>query len=202
VAAGRKRTRAALGFSVHTGWAALVAAAGPVGAPLVVDRRRVEMIVGGDPGKPPYVYHAARNLDLRAAERLVREWTEVSRTKARAAVRAAIADLEGCEVVAASILVSDRALAADLQAILQSHTLIHAAEGELYRSAIRNAAEAAGLPVVEVRTKEVHGKAARTFGMSESKVAQLLAQIGKAAGKPWAKDYKEAWLAALIALST
>jgi len=202
VAAGRKRIRAALGFSVHTGWAALLAAAGSLESPLVLDRRRVEMIAGSDPGKPPYVYHAAQNVDLRAAERLVREWTAVSLAKARTAVRAAIADLEAYEVVAASILVSDRALTANLEAILQSHALIHAAEGELYRSSIRQAAESAGLRVVEVRTKQVHRQTATTLGISESKLVQHLAQIGKAVGKPWAKDHKEAFLAALIALST
>ena len=200
MAAGRKRDRAALGFSVHTGWAALVAVAGPVDDPVVLERRRVEMIPGSDPEKPPYVYHAARNLALPAAERLVREWTEVAQTRARAAVAAAVADLQSHEPVAAAILVSGQREVASLEAILQSHALVHAAEGEMYRNAIRAAVAAAGLAVVEVRAKEVHRKAAGAFGMTEAGVTQHLGRIGKAAGRPWDKDNKEACLAALIAI--
>jgi hypothetical protein len=207
VAAGRKQVRAALGFSVHTGWAALVAVAGPVEQPVVLDRRRVEMIPGSEPEKPPYVYHAARNLALPAGDRLVREWTAIAQTRARAQLAAAVAELASHQLVAAAILVGGQSGRSgqygmrSLETILQSHALVHAAEGEMYRDAIRVGAEAAGLAVVEVRAKEVHRQAAKAFGMTEAKVAEHLGRIGKAAGRPWDKDNKEACLAALIALS-
>ncbi len=58
---------AALGFSVHTGWAALVALSGPADAPQVVDRRRIELIDGPDADAARFLYHLASELDLPAA---------------------------------------------------------------------------------------------------------------------------------------
>ncbi len=37
-------TRATLGFRVHSGWAAAVALCGPLDAPVVVDRRRIQLV--------------------------------------------------------------------------------------------------------------------------------------------------------------
>lgn len=47
---------AALGFRAHSGWAAMVALAGALNAPLVVDRRRLEL---ADPHRtgPMQPYH-------------------------------------------------------------------------------------------------------------------------------------------------
>ncbi len=187
---------------MHTGWAAALALAGPAREPVVLDRREVEMIAGSDPEKPPYVYHAGRNLDLRAAEKLVRESAAVSRKKAEAAVREVVAALagEGYEIVAAALPVSDRAVSAPLESILASHALIHAAEGELYRGAIREAVQEVGIEVRTVRAKEIPARAAAALGIPEAKIADWLARLGRAAGKPWAKDQKDACLAAVIAL--
>jgi hypothetical protein len=198
----RNRGRAALGFSVHTGWAAALALGGPAREPEVLDRRRVEMILGSDPGKPPYVYHAARALDLRGAEKLVREYTAVSRKKADAAVKEMVAALKerDMEVVAGAVLVADKGTTPSLEAILASHTLIHAAEGEMYRSVIRDAIGAAGIAARDVRAKEVKARAAAALGTTEAKLGDWLERIGRAAGKPWAKDQKDACLAALLAL--
>jgi hypothetical protein len=51
----------------------MLAASGPPSALKILERRRIEMIAGHDPGQPPFVYHAARALPLPAAEQLVRE---------------------------------------------------------------------------------------------------------------------------------
>jgi hypothetical protein len=170
---------------------------------LVLDRRRLEMIPGHDPGKPPFVYHAARELPPSGAERLVRESADVSRARATAAIRMAVDEIENDQraVVATGILVGDRALSVRLEAILRSHAMVHAAEGELFRGAIRDASEALGIPVIEVRPRDLRARAALVLGTSPDAVAPLLAQIGKAAGPPWTKDQKEACLAARIALS-
>jgi hypothetical protein len=203
MAAARKRGRAALGFSVHTGWAAMVAVSGPATSAAVLDRRRLVMIPGSDPESPRFVYHAARELQLEPAERLIRESAELSHGRAKAALQAVVEELGTREyqTVAVGIIVGNRPLSAALDAILKSHSLVHAAEGELFREAIRSASRTVGIPIAEVRAKDLHARAATALGVSDGRVAQVLARIGRAAGKPWAKDQKDACLAALSALS-
>jgi hypothetical protein len=197
-------TRAALGFSAHTGWAVLVAVSGPTASAAILDRRRIEMMPHRDVKRPRFVYHAAQKLPRAAAERLVRESTEMSWTNAKAAIRAAADDLrtKGHEVVACGIIVGNKRLTAPLETILDSHALIHTAEGQLFRDAIRRAAEKLGLTVAEVGAKEVAPRAAKALRLSDKQLAERLATIGAAAGRPWSKDHREACLAALIALST
>jgi hypothetical protein len=180
----------------------MVAVSGPPGSAAIVDRRRLEMMPGNDPESPRFVYHAARKLPLEPAGRLVRESAELSLARAKAAVQAAVEALatREHEVVAGGIVVGNRPLAAPLEAVLESHSLIHAAEGELFRGAIRNALQALGIPVADVRARDLLSRAAAILGVPAGRVAQHLERIGRMAGKPWAKDQKDACLAAVIAL--
>ena len=75
--------------------------------------------------------------------------------------------------------------------VLASHMLLHAAEGELYRSVLVDADAAAGLAVHVVPPDAVTVDAH----------ADLLATMGKAAGAPWRADHKLAVVAALAALT-
>jgi hypothetical protein len=200
---GRKGRRTALGFAVHTGWAAMVAVApGPKSSVEVLDRRRLEMLAGSDPETPRFVYHAARELRLDAAERLIREFADLSLARAKTALRAAVEELvaKGYEVVASSIIVGGRPLPPSVDTILKSHTMIHAAEGELFRGAIRGASESLEIPVTEVRARDLPSRAAATLRIAVEDVEKHLNGIGRAAGRPWAKDHKDACLAATIAL--
>lgn len=191
----------ALGFSVHTGWAAMTAVCGTATSPVVLDRCRLEMIQG-DPGHPRFVYHAARGLEPEAAERFIRTCAELSRAKAHAALEGAVERLraQGYEVVASSILTSDRPLTALLESILKSHSLVHSAEGELFRESIRSASGAMGIPAIDVRFGDLDGRAARALGIDAGRLEQHLAGIGRAAGRPWARDQKQSYLAAVVAL--
>jgi hypothetical protein len=203
MAAGRHHGHAALGFAVHTGWAAMVAVSGPATSAAVLDRRRLEMIPGSERRHPRFVYHAARELSLEFAERFIRECADLSCANAKEALRVAIEDLgkRGYEVVAGSIIIGNRPLTAPLESILKNHSLVHTAEGELFRATIRSAGQALGVPVNEVRANELSSRAAAALGVSESRAERHLAGIGRAAGKPWAKDQRDACLAALIALA-
>ena len=71
--------RAGVGFREHTGWAAMVALGGGVTAPVVLARSRYELSEGD---LPRAVYHAARQLDLENAGRLVQQVGLVARTAA------------------------------------------------------------------------------------------------------------------------
>ena len=203
MAVGRRPSRAALGFAVHTGWAAMVAvSSGSTSSVEVLDRRRLEMIAGRDPEIPRFAYHAAKDLPLDAAERLIRGITQRSLASAKTALKAAVEELETRDyrVVASCLIVGGRPLPASLASILQSHALIHTAEGELFRGALRGASESLEIPVTEVRAKELRSRAAGALRISTGHMEQHLEEIGRVAGRPWAKDQKEACLAAAIAL--
>jgi hypothetical protein len=195
-------TRAALGFRVHTGWAALVATVGPAREPDVVDRRRVEMIAGHDPGKPPFVYHAAALLALPEARRMVRAQQAIACQHARVAVSAAVEELRarGHRVVGGAIIGGNRALDSPFETILASHALIHAAEAELYRGAIADACETLKLPVTMVPANQLYAQAMKRFGGDKESLRRALTNAGRAIGKPWTLDQKESLLVALLAL--
>jgi len=193
----------ALGFSVHTGWAALVAvsipAAGEIG---LLDRRRIVMIPDGDREEPRFVYHAARELSLPEAELRVRSSSERAQRNAGEAIDAAVKDLgtTGSRIVASGVVGGGRTPSGSLEAILSSHSLVHAAEGALFREAVRAASESRDLRITEVPAKQLAALAARRLGLSPAKLETLLAQVGRQAGPPWAKDQRDACLAAVIAL--
>jgi hypothetical protein len=195
--------QAALGFRTHTGWAAMIAVARTSESPLpiVVNRRRIEMIGGSDPEGPRFVYHAAAKLKPDAAERSVREAEMVALERAKEELGTALRELrrEGYQVVASGMVGVNRSLSSSLEAILRAHSLIHAAEGELFRQAIVGASQALRLPVVSVPGQQLYSQAGEKLGISLEGLRQRLAEVGRAAGKPWAQDQKEAFLAALLA---
>jgi hypothetical protein len=189
---------ATLGVATHTGWAALIVVSQKLE---VVDRRAVRMIDGSDPDAPPFVFHAARGLGLAAAERFVREQAQLARGEAQAALVTMVAELRrrGHELIASGLIVGDGAPLPKLEKILASHALVHAAEGRLFRDAIKRASETLHIPVVEVGARQLERRAAARLGISLAKLPARLEAIGRSAGRPWAKDQKTAFLAAMLA---
>ena len=186
---------AAIGLRPHSGWAALVAVAGTAAAPEVVDRRRVELVAAGDPNQP---YHAAEDLGLEEARKLLTRLEKGSeRLAAKALSEAADASRrKGRALVAGGlVLASGRPLPA-LPEILASHALIHTADGEHYRRALRDAAASLRLPLLEVKEKELWSRASKRLGRSPERLHREIDALGKPLGPPWTADQK---LAALIA---
>jgi hypothetical protein len=181
---------AAIGFRAHSGWATAVALAGPADSPVVVARRRIEMRERGAAG-PSQPYHAAVGLDIREAERLVRECAARAAELAVAALRGLVEDLGrlGHPVVGCGLLLgSGRPLPA-IEKILASHPLLHTAEGELFRNALRAASLECGLPVSEVKER-----------LLAEDLKRQAAGLGKAIGPPWRQDEKLAAAVAWMAL--
>ena len=174
----------------------MLAVAGSPRAPVILDRRTIEMIAGHNPEAPPFVYHAARKLPLAAAERFVRETAKLAESRARAALSAA---LDGYEVSAVAIITGAAPRASTLEAILANHSAVHAAEGALYRGAIARACAAHKIRVLEIPKRELPARAARALGIAVDELPERLAAIGRAAGRPWAEDQKDALLAAVSA---
>jgi hypothetical protein len=173
--------RTALGIRAHSGWAAVVAVAGTLDAPRVLDRRR---IVISDPGLKGsgQPYHAAAGLPLRRAE---------ARGLAVEAISVAVQGLrsQGHEVAGCAILLGSGRQLPELEKILASHALIHTAEGEMFRDVLRSAAEECRLAVTGVREKTIDPKA-----------LARLASLGKLIGPPRTQDQKYATAAGLTVL--
>src|SRR5690349_13050691 len=157
--AGSSPRAGALGFSVHTGWAAMVAVARTGKALSILDRRRVGMLPISAIHRPeasPHVYHAARELGLEDARALLRLAEDQARSKAREALGAAIAELQGRghRIVGSGIITAREGPSRSLAEILQNHTLVHAAEGALFRAVLRSTSEELGLRVIQVPAPE------------------------------------------------
>lgn len=187
---------AALGFRAHSGWAALVVVGGSRRSPGVLDRRRIELADPAIPGsKQPY--HAVERLELKEAEKLVRSCVDTARRLARQALRAVVDDLRksGHEVVGCGMLLGSGRPATTLAATLASHALIHTAEGEMFREALRHACKHWSLTVSGVREREIYERGAAELRLRVDELQGRLSELGRAIGPPWRQDEK---LAALV----
>src|SRR5581483_9469088 len=106
-------------------------------------------------------------------------------------------DIGACGI----LLASGRPLP-DLAAILASHALIHTAEGECFRDAIRQTSRERGLHVREVKERDLYGVClAAELRRSRADLDRVLTAWGKQIGSPWRQDEKFAALVAWLALS-
>jgi hypothetical protein len=192
---------AALGFRLHTGWAALVAIAGVPGQFQVLLRRRVELLPRGD-SVPRFVYHKAAELPPSQAAELVRRAEAASEESALTAVKEVLDHLQSLSVVvkAGGIACSSRPMPSELSAVLRSHPMIHTAEGVLFQRAVTSACQGHRLAVISVREKEVWKNAASRWSLKEEELRQEVEGLRKSVGAPWGTDQKTAMAFALLAL--
>ncbi|MBC8645656.1 MAG: hypothetical protein H7X85_00710 [Thermoanaerobaculia bacterium] len=192
---------AAVGLRAHSGWAALVALAGPKASPSVVDRRHMELDDGKIKGaRQPY--HAAEGLPLARAEKLIGRCEETSRRLALDGLRTALVALrKEHEVVGCGLLLASGRPLGPLSDTLASHAKIHTADGEHFRQALAHAGGQCGLPVARVREKEVRRELARAMGWAEEELDRRLADLGRKIGPPWRQDEKLAAAASWLVLT-
>ncbi len=180
----------ALGLRAHSGWAALVAVAGSIDAPQVLDRRRI-IIADPDIAGSKQPYHAATGLAFDEAEALVTAAIESSRTWAIEALSAAVKNLwsRGHEVVGCAVLIRTGKPLPDLAKILTSHALIHTAEGQMFRDVLLWAAKECRLPAIAVPE-----------GSLDESMLDRVGSLGKLIGPPWTQDQKFAAVAGFMKL--
>lgn len=192
---------AAIGFAAHSGWAAAVGVSQVDNGFRVLVRDRFEM---ADPrvsgSKQPY--HAVRSLPIgEAAERLA-GYSATAELMASEAIQRIVEQLgeRGYRVIGGGILESAGRKGKSLEEILRSHPLIHAADGDHFRSAITGAAARRGLALVRVPARELESQAAVATGTSVPALRQLLQTAGRECGPPWRSDQKSAALLAWLVL--
>jgi hypothetical protein len=192
---------AAIGLRAHSGWAAAVAITVPADAPVAIMRRRIEMMERGVNG-PSQPYHAAVGLDIREAEQFVANSAARAAALATTALRAMVEDLRqlGHGVSGCGLLLASGRPLPPLEKILASHPLLHTAEGELFREALRAACRECELPVTAIKERELFSQAAADLRLPAERIERHVAAMGKGIGPPWRQDQKFAAVAAWLAL--
>ncbi|MFZ0860638.1 MAG: hypothetical protein WB781_18875 [Candidatus Sulfotelmatobacter sp.] len=194
--------RAALGFRMHSGWGVFVAITGDADSVEIVDRKRIIITDGGMPGANQPYHHAA-GLGSTESESHIENCAAVSERLALAAIAQVIRELDGREyrIAGAAVLLASGRPLPSLAKILASHPLIHTAEGEFFRTAIRNACARLKISIEAIRERELEERVRAAFGSSARRVQHRIATAGRSIGPPWTKDHKAAALAALLVLS-
>ena len=188
----------AAGVVCHSGWCVMVTVQGPPARPLVVDRRRADLVAADLPGP---LYHAARAMPLDEAERLVRRVEASARRHAWSALEALRADLGArAELRAVSVRRSGSPVPPTVAGVLASHPAMHTAEGALYRDVIRAAAQELDVVVHDHDPRLDAERAAPLLGTTPGELEAHLRSTGRALGPPWRKDHRVAVLAAALAL--
>jgi len=193
--------RACIGFRVHSGWAVVVTVAGSTASPSVVDRRRMQL-VDSFVYKFRQPYHTAEQMSLKEGAEFIKRVETESRDLARSGIDALQRQLTrvGHDVVGCGLLLSSGRELPVLAQILASHALIHTADGELFRDAIRDACTRCKLPVSGIKEKDLFDVAARSLRLEPAALKHRMTELGKPVGAPWSQDQKLAALAAWLSL--
>jgi hypothetical protein len=192
---------AAVGFRVHSGWSALVAVALESRRPVVLCRKRVQLVetFNYDFRQP---YHTAKKTSLEEGREFISNVKSQAAKLAAGGLREVQAEIKsaGYRLVAAALLLASGRPLPALEDILASHALIHTADGELFREAISEACARCKLPLARTKEKKLLAEAAQSLGLGEPTLQKRITELGRPLGAPWSQDEKFATLAAWLAL--
>src|SRR2546427_12510071 len=197
-----KSKKAAIGFRVHSGWAAAVAVCVDKGAPVVLARQRVHLVETFTyEFRQPY--HTAEKM----LEGQAREFISRTQAEARRLAYRAIRELEsrtqeqGVKLTRCGLLLASGRPLPALEKILASHALIHTADGELLREAILHANSRCGLREFTIKEKELLDRAAQVLCAKPNALMRRVTELGRVFGAPWSQDEKFATLTAWLTLA-
>ena len=189
----------AIGMRVKTGRATAVLLAGTRGAPLVLERRALELY---DPKVPhsDQPYHVALEMDAAKAGPIIERATEAVRAVALRELTALRRAVEGSghELRALGLVVGSLGDPAKLG---NPHVRAHALEGRLFWEVLDRAAHELGTPCTVVAEKELYAHAAAALGKKPDTLRAALGLLGKSVGRPWGAEEKCAALVAWSALA-
>jgi hypothetical protein len=193
--------QAAVGFRVHSGWAAMVAVSVEKGAPVILARQRVHLVETFTyEFRQPY--HTAEKMLLGQARDFIERVRQEARRLAHRAIHGLQGDLQkqGIALKSCGLILASGKPLPDLERVLASHALIHTADGELFREAIVHASTRSGLAMCTVKERELLDRAGQAFRMKSAALLQRVTELGRPLGSPWSQDEKFAAIAAWLAL--
>jgi len=193
----RGRSRAAIGFTVKSGWASAVLLGGSSTSVRVIASRRIDL---SDPAVPQsrQPYHAgfgtARDKGRKLSQLIasVRRFGRQSVTGMIREYRAAGYLLRGVGVVVGSLI--------DPAQIANDHIRIHALEGQLFRTVVQDATVRSGLPCLIWRQRDLSTMAVESLKLGERTIGNTVASLGRDVAGPWRAEQKAAALAAWLVM--
>lgn len=194
---------ATLGFRVHSGWAVAVVLCGPLDSPLVIDRRKIQLVkTFSYTFRQPY--HTAEKMPKNDAAKFVASSRSEATRLAQSSLRSLQKDLaeQNYKITRCALLLASGRALPQLEQILASHALIHTADGELFRDALRAACARSHLPLDVIREKELFQMASKSLHTTTGALKRRIAEFGKSFGPPWTQDEKFAALAAWLTLAS
>src|SRR2546422_11689804 len=184
-----KSKKAAIGFRVHSGWAAAVAVCVDKGSPVVLARQRVHLVETFTyEFRQPY--HTAEKMLLGQA----REFISRMQAEARRLAYRAMRELEsrtreqGVKLTRCGLLLASGRPLPNLEKILASHALIHTADGELFREALLRASARCGLRDFRIKEKELLERAEEVLRLKGAALMRRVTELGRPLGSPWSQD--------------
>jgi hypothetical protein len=195
--------QAALGFRVHSGWAAVVAVGLEKGVPSVLARERVHLVeTFSYTFRQPY--HTAEKMALEEGRKFIVGVRGEARRLAQGAIRRLQSEIprQGYKLARCGLLLASGRPLPALEKVLASHALIHTADGELFREAILHASARCGLSEFVIKEKELLDSAGKAFRLEPAEILRRITELGRPLGAPWSQDEKFATLAAWLALTS
>jgi hypothetical protein len=183
---------------VKSGFATAVVLAGPVAAPRVIERRRIDL---SDPGVPEarQPYHASfgtARTDAAKLDSLVRSVELYARRSVGAWIRELRAGRHDLRI-AALVVGSD----IDPAGIANPHIRAHASEGRLFRRVTEEALRSEGLACSVWVERILYAGAAKALGRSEAQVKRTVTELGRVVTGGWRAEDKAAAVAAWAGLA-
>jgi len=189
---------AALGFRVKSGWAMAVLLAGPASTPRLV---RCQAVLLSDPKIPQskQPHHAALNLPGKEGKALAEKLRRVVAGAAKQSVQQLLeqAMADGYGVMGAGLVVGSLVDPATLH---NEHIRAHGLEGQLFRTALRDAFCAQKIPCESFLEKGAYEAAAPILRRSASQIKRGIAGLGDSHDGSWRSEEKLAALGAWVAL--
>jgi hypothetical protein len=190
-------SRAALGFTVKSGWAATVLLIGSPAAPYLADSRRIDL---SDPAIPEsrQPYHAGFGTARSSGAELKRLVSSVRRFGRRSVLSVVETYATGHALTGAGLVVGSLN---DPSRITNQHIRIHALEGQLFREVVEQALFASGLPCSLWRERDLYGVASTALVETEPRIRNMVAALGHEIDGPWRAEQKAAAVAAWLVLA-
>lgn len=207
------RSAVSLGVRTHSahgrddgGWATYVVLGGRISDPHILFRGRMQLCDSRIEGSnqpfhrvgATFPFHHAEPMDFKTGEAFIKRCRKSSQDLAGRALEEVISThgaLKAC-----CVLTGPERPLPPLRVILASHGLMHAAERDFFREAVRDAAVRRGVVTEMVKEKDLPALAERLPGTEASRRDTVNA-FGKQVGRPWAQDEKFAATAAWFGLA-
>lgn len=187
--------RSVVGLNIRSGKATAVLVTGSDPGVRVIDRR---MVLLSDPAVPDTIqpYHVFETRSGRSAEQYVQKLVHRVHEVAKESVRELCQEYGqlGYALDCAVLVVGSTV---DPGTLKNEHIRWHALEGQLFRTAVKDAFESRKVASAMITSKVIFKRGAEVLNMNENELKQTLRELGRTMGS-WRAEDKAAALAAWL----